>query len=62
MFLPLWAGITLIVLSDGFSVERAKAGIAILRDSEQKDMIGTLYSCALHTPKGFWSRPQTAEI
>ena len=40
----------------------AKAGIAILRDPDQKDMIGTLYPSALHTPKSFGLGPQTAEI
>ena len=49
-------------LSDGFSVGWAKAGMAILRDPDQKGMVGTLYPSTLHTPKGFGLGPLMAEI
>ena len=49
-------------LSGGFSLGWAKAGIAILRDPDQKDMVGTLYPSALCTPKGFELGPLMAEI
>ena len=49
-------------LSGGFSVGWAKAGMATLRDPDQKGMVGTLYSSAHHTPKGFGLGPLMAEI
>ena len=49
-------------LSDGFSVGWAKAGMATLRDPDQKGMVGTLYPSALHTPKSLGLGPLTDEI
>ena len=49
-------------LSGGFSVGWAKAGMVTLRDPDQKGMVGTLYTSALHIPKGFGLGPLTAEI
>ena len=49
-------------LSSGFSVVWAKAGIAILRYPDQKDIVGTLYPRDLHTPKSFGLGPLTNEI
>ena len=50
------------LLSGGFSVGWAKAGMAPLRDPDQKGMVGTLYPSALHTPKGLGLGPLMAEI
>ena len=51
-----------MLFSGGFSVGWAKAGIAILRDPDQKGMVWTLYPIAFHTLKGFGLGPLIAEI
>ena len=51
-----------MVLSDGFYIGWAKGGMATLRDPDQKDIVGTLYPTALHTPKCFGLGPLMAEI
>ena len=49
-------------LSGVFSVGWPKTGMAILRDPDQKGMIGIHYQSALHTPEGFGLEPLKAEI
>ena len=57
-----WDLIDSRLLSDSFSIGWAKAGMANLRDPDQKGIVGTLYPSALHTPKCFGLGPLTAEI
>ena len=49
-------------LSGSFSVGWAKAGIAIVRNPDNWDIVGTLDPSALHIPKGFGLGPLAAEI
>ena len=50
------------LLSGGLSVGWAKEGMGILRDPDQKGIIGTLYPSLLNTQKGFSLGPLKAEI
>ena len=62
--ISLYASYTLIskVLSGGFSIGWAKAGMTIVRDPDHKVMIGTHYPSPLHILKGFGLGPLMAEI
>ena len=52
----------LSLISGGFSEGWTKSGMSILRDPDQKGMIGTHYPSALYTAKGFGLGPLTDEI